>query len=98
MILLVSYCLVMAIFACGDLTYSSPARFFSDNRREFTIRHVEESNLLENWPQTSEIPFIKVLEATHIDASGEHKGLYQFSHLSFQGDEQCLKYYRRGEE
>ena len=33
-----------------------------DNRREFTIHNVEQCGLLNEWPKSDRIPFVKILE------------------------------------
>ncbi len=56
----------------------------TDNRREFSIHHVDNCGLLSVWPEADHIPFIKIVEGT--DKSFRNlEGLYQFAHLSFQG-------------
>ena len=61
-----------------------------DNRREFTLDHVKDCGRIEDWPQTGEIPFVKILEDTYIGEDYQ-KGLYQFAHLSFQGGYDMMK-------
>jgi len=59
----------------------------TDNRREFTIQDVQECGLLSVWPTSANIPFVKIVEDTHVSSdSSSSQGLYQFAHLSFQGE------------
>jgi len=63
---------------------------FTDNRREFTIQDVVKKELLEDWPTSAHIPFIKIVEDTYVSSDpsiSAHQGLYQFAHLSFQGEQ-----------